>query len=227
MFSYYGSKSKIVHLYPPPKFNTVIEPFAGSARYALRHFRRDVILIDKYDKIIAVWKYLQSASENDVLTLPMLRAGESLNDHKSLADAERWFIGFHINGGSAMPKVTVKDFNMWTPVNRQYAARSLYKIRHWKFVQGEYDCLANIEATWFIDPPYFQGGEHYRHGTNKLDFTQIADYAQSRNGQVIVCENSSATWMPFMKLTKMHGSLKTTTEVWWTNETEPQQSVLF
>ena len=29
MFSYYGSKSKIVHLYPTPKFDKIIEPFAG------------------------------------------------------------------------------------------------------------------------------------------------------------------------------------------------------
>jgi site-specific DNA-adenine methylase len=33
MFSYYGSKSKIIDHYPAPKFNKIIEPFAGSARY--------------------------------------------------------------------------------------------------------------------------------------------------------------------------------------------------
>jgi len=33
MFSYYGSKSKIVDYYPPPKHKRIIEPFAGSARY--------------------------------------------------------------------------------------------------------------------------------------------------------------------------------------------------
>ena len=31
MFSYYGSKSKIVDYYPPPKHKKIIEPFAGSA----------------------------------------------------------------------------------------------------------------------------------------------------------------------------------------------------
>lgn len=38
MFSYYGSKSKIVNYYPPPKENIIIEPFAGSARYSLKYF---------------------------------------------------------------------------------------------------------------------------------------------------------------------------------------------
>lgn len=37
MFSYYGSKSKIVDLYQPPKFDKIIEPFAGSARYSLKY----------------------------------------------------------------------------------------------------------------------------------------------------------------------------------------------
>ena len=30
MFSYYGSKSKIAHLYPAPQYDRIIEPFAGS-----------------------------------------------------------------------------------------------------------------------------------------------------------------------------------------------------
>jgi site-specific DNA-adenine methylase len=35
MFSYYGSKSKIVKYYPCPAHDKIIEPFAGSARYSL------------------------------------------------------------------------------------------------------------------------------------------------------------------------------------------------
>ena len=52
MFSYYGSKSKVVDLYPRPKFDKIIEPFAGSARYALKYFDRDVLLVDKYEVIV-------------------------------------------------------------------------------------------------------------------------------------------------------------------------------
>ncbi len=42
MFSYYGSKSKIVKHYPPPEYDTIIEPFAGSARYALMYYNKNV-----------------------------------------------------------------------------------------------------------------------------------------------------------------------------------------
>ncbi len=54
MFSYYGSKSKVVDLYPSPKFGKIIEPFAGSARYSLKYFDRDVLLVDKWEVIIKI-----------------------------------------------------------------------------------------------------------------------------------------------------------------------------
>ena len=61
MFSYYGSKSKIVGYYPPPKYGKIIEPFAGSARYSLKYWQNDVLLVDKYPVIVEVWNYLKNA----------------------------------------------------------------------------------------------------------------------------------------------------------------------
>jgi len=66
MFSYYGSKSRIVDVYPPPKFDKVIEPFAGSARYALKYWQKEVLLVDKYDVITDIWTYLINATEKDI-----------------------------------------------------------------------------------------------------------------------------------------------------------------
>lgn len=37
MWSYYGSKTKLVDLYPPPKTDKIIEPFCGSAKYSLKY----------------------------------------------------------------------------------------------------------------------------------------------------------------------------------------------
>lgn len=62
MWSYYGSKSKVVHLYPRPEYGKIIEPFAGSARYSLRYFDRDVLLVDKYEVVVRIWKWLQHCS---------------------------------------------------------------------------------------------------------------------------------------------------------------------
>jgi len=78
MWSYYGSKSKVVDLYPTPKFDKIIEPFAGSARYSLKWFDRDILLVDKYDVVVNLWRWLQQCSENDILKLPELERGKSL-----------------------------------------------------------------------------------------------------------------------------------------------------
>ena len=49
-FAYYGSKYIRAPLYPRPRYDIIIEPFAGSACYATRrHNRRKVILVEKYE----------------------------------------------------------------------------------------------------------------------------------------------------------------------------------
>jgi site-specific DNA-adenine methylase len=65
VFSYYGSKTKLVHLYPPPKHDTIIEPFAGAAAYSLYgdHWQKQVILYDAYPKVAAVCAVLQPSTK--------------------------------------------------------------------------------------------------------------------------------------------------------------------
>ena len=107
MFSYYGSKSKIVDVYPPPKFDKIIEPFAGSARYSLKYFEKDIVLIDKYPVIIEVWNYLKNASEKDILKLPRLKRGEKFRDNKQLSEIEKKFYGFITQAGSTGERYSV------------------------------------------------------------------------------------------------------------------------
>ena len=46
-FGYYGGKWRdAVKHYPAPQFDIVMEPFAGSAGYALRYAERNVVLCD-------------------------------------------------------------------------------------------------------------------------------------------------------------------------------------
>jgi site-specific DNA-adenine methylase len=37
MFSYYGTKKRIVNKYPEPKYDKIIEPFCGAAQYSLKY----------------------------------------------------------------------------------------------------------------------------------------------------------------------------------------------
>ena len=215
MFSYYGSKSKIVGVYPPPKFDRIIEPFAGSARYALKYYKKDVLLIDKYDVITDIWTYLINATEKDILNLPKMVKGDNV-DNFNLTKAEKQLIGFCINGGSSRPKKTVQEYNTWETA-RIEISKNVEKIKHWQIVKDDYINLENIEATWFIDPPYMFGGEYYRHSTKNIDFNKLGEWCKSRNGQVIVCENTKADWLPFKPMVSMQGMMHKTTEAIWSN----------
>lgn len=218
MWSYYGSKSKIVSYYPAPTENKIIEPFAGSAQYSLKYWENDIILLDKYEVIIRLWKWLQQCSEKDILRLPRLKKGETTDSYNFDCIEEKWFIGMIITGGATQPKKTPSSWKIDLRPNTQnykieQAAKNIYKIKHWKILQGDYTDLLNENATWFIDPPYYIGGKYYVH--NKIDYKNLSDWSKNRIGQVIVCENSKADWLPFFPIVEMQGSKYRTTEVMW------------
>lgn len=215
MFSYYGSKSKIVDYYPPPKYGKIIEPFAGSARYSLKYWNRDILLVDKYEIIINVWRYLQDASEKDILSLPSVIKGQNIRT-MNLSEEERILIGFCIGRGNMMPMNVMGSFSDWE-LDKKRIAADLYKIKHWKIIQGSYSEIPNEPATWFIDPPYQYGGHKYRFSNKLIDFKQLRLFCENRMGQAIVCENTKANWMPFKPMIDMTGAQEKTTEAIWSN----------
>jgi len=228
MFSYYGSKSKVVDLYPSPKFGKIIEPFAGSARYSLKYFDRDVILVDKYEKLISIWLWLQKCSPSDILKLPAMKAGENTDNFNFDCPEAKWFMGFIIQGGVNAPRKTVSsvgNFGQAVETEKKRIASELHKIKHWKIMVGSYDEIQNQEATWFIDPPYQFGGEYYIKSNKHLNFDKLGEWCQSRSGQVIVCENTKATWLPFYPMRDMQGSQYKTTEAIWSNYRHDFQAV--
>ena len=217
MFSYYGSKSKLVGCYPYPKHDKIIEPFAGSARYSLKHFKKDVLLVDKYEVIVKIWHYLQEASEHDIMNLPEPKLGEKINRNDFDCIEQAWLMGFLVQQGVSTPMLTVSPFaekNIRT--QKKNIAGQLYKIKHWQIIQLDYEKIPNEEATWFIDPPYYKGGYKYKH--NKIDYKRLAEWCKTRNGQAIVCENDSASWLPFRQMAKLNGSVAITNEVIWSNQ---------
>lgn len=223
MWSYYGSKANIIHLYPPPKYGKVIEPFAGSARYALRYWDRDITIVDSYDVIIRIWQWLQKCSEGDIKKLPRIfKQSERIDDVKFDCDEAKLLMGFLFGKGAERPRKKIVDrITLHRPNYVNYhlkrIASHLQFIRHWKIVLGDYREIDNTEATWFIDPPYQHGGAAYVKSSRSINFPELAEWCRSRNGQIIVCENTKADWMEFKPLVKQRGSVKTTTESVWTN----------
>ena len=157
MWTYYGTKKKIAKYYPKPIYDKIIEPFCGAAQYSLYgdNWKKDVLLVDKYDVICGVWDYLISdkTTSERILSLPKMEQGDKVDDLKDVCQEEKWLIGFCINSASAMPKKTTAKFNSWER-HKQLIAENIFKVKHWNIKQGEYYNIDNDEATWFIDPPY-------------------------------------------------------------------------
>jgi hypothetical protein len=221
MWSYYGSKTNMVKHYPKPTTGKIIEPFAGAAKYSLFHFENDVELWDKYSDLITVWKYLQQASEKDVMNLPRVERGKTLNDY-DLSEGEKLFMGFVIAKGGQSPRLTPSPnatINRPNTINYtlKRVSKNLFKIKHWKINLGSYEQIENQHATYFIDPPYQFGGHVYVESNKNIDFNQLAEWCRTRNGQVIVCENMKADWLEFKPLGTQRTSTGWQQEAIWTN----------
>jgi hypothetical protein len=206
-FCFYGGKWRSAKRYPKPTHKTVIEPFAGSAGYSLRHPDRDVVLYDLDPTICGVWEYLIKSSSEEIARLPVEI------DHIDEVDAPqeaKWLIGFWLNKGGTTPKLTpsawmrsgIRPNSYWGEVIRARIASQVDSIRHWKIHCQSYNEIENEEATWFVDPPYFgKAGRCYRCKFN--DYNELAQWCRNRLGQVMVCERAGADWLPFEPFAKI------------------------
>lgn len=213
-FTFYGGKWRAAPHYPPPRYATIIEPFAGSAGYSMRYPDRKVILIERDPLIAATWRFLLRVTPGEILALPDIAAGQSVDDLRVCPEA-RLLIGWWLNGGSAQPKkrpgswmrrqvenggrgwATGGGQLSWSERVRHRIAEQLSQISHWTLIEGDYVDAPSVEATWFVDPPYQKAGKHYRFGSDCLDYTRLGRWCRSRRGQIIVCENVGADWLPF------------------------------
>ncbi len=221
MWNYYGSKTNIVKAYPRPTHNKIIEPFAGSARYSLKYFDRDVLLVDKYDVVIKIWKWLQKCSEGDILKLPKLKAGDRLEQINFDCEEARMFYGFICGFSIALPRKIVSPSVNHRPNKINFTikntASNLFKIKHWNIILGSYEDIENKTATWYIDPPYQVGGQFYKESNKNINFESLGNWCKSRDGQVIACEKIGATWLDFKPLITQITHNGAQDEVIWTN----------
>ncbi len=215
MFSYYGSKSKIAKFYPPPEYKTIVEPFAGAAFYSIRHINNveRIVLNDKSGLIFGIWNFLiNEATEKQILANRDFYIGQDIRNF-DLCQAHRDLIGFCINRGSASPANVVQKWSCQVASRPDWASTAHYRLTQiaeylplFKRIEPlnlSYEELDNIEATWFIDPPYQFGGQRYME--NKINYTHLAEWCKSRKGQIIVCENNKANWLRFYPLVTYRG----------------------
>jgi site-specific DNA-adenine methylase len=235
---YYGGKWRAAPRYPAPVYGTIVEPFAGAAGYALRYPDRDVVLVDTYPVVTAIWQWLINVSVDEVMAIPEVDAIDELPAW--VPQPARWLIGFQFGGADHHPRARLSTTyararrddptryaNLgWSARMRARIARQVPAIRHWHVVTGDYTQAPAATATWFIDPPYSTAGRHYPRGATAVDYTALADWCRTRMGQVIVCESAGATWLPFRPLYAARTAItasKPATELVWVHQTDVQE----
>lgn len=212
-FSYYGSKSKLAHLYPEPKVNLVVEPFAGAGCYSWLHRKnRQVWLNDLDARTHSIWSFLTDEDALDMLNyyLPdddtikpgMKVSGDVLPETDAscyqltgLREICRAEANQGTQGGKGVhDQITSMGAKCWK-VKRKLL-EVIPEVVDWHITNLNYTDMQNVYATWFIDPPYNNpAGKRYRQ--SNINYAELAAYCQSRRGQTIVCENAGATWLPF------------------------------
>lgn len=212
---YYGGKWRVAPRYPRPAFDTIVEPFAGAAGYSLRYYQRKIVLVEKYSVIAEMWRYLIAVKPSEVLAIPEV---EHVDDLPSWVPAGgRALVGFAMNAATVAPRKQLsagraklraagRVFEGWSEALRARVAGQVEHIRHWQVIEGSYETAPDIEATWFIDPPYQKAGVYYAHSADALDFAALGAWCQGRPGQVIVCENEGAAWLPFVRFREIKAS---------------------
>lgn len=206
MFYYYGAKNLLAKHYPIPKYNLIIEPFAGSAAYTCFHLYRNkdlkAILCDKDDSVAATWDFLLKCSENDILNFPTPKIGEYAFDFLIKTCTVS-------NASSKCKKMKYTErLNKVFQIQKKRLIKLLPIRDRIQFIHGDYQDLKNDHGTWFIDPPYqilkingsvFQNGDGYSKncGESSINFKDLKNYCLNRNGQIIVCEKEGANWLPF------------------------------
>jgi len=227
MFYYYGRKKQIAKYYPKPNFDTIVEPFAGSAAYSLYqdNWKKNVILIEKDPKVAAIWEWLiNKATVDEIKNLPDLKVGEKSSEFLHIVHAATK-MAFHFK----TIKVTPVLERNWE-ISRRVFAENLHKIKHWQIHNCDYSAAPDIEATWFIDPPYKgEPGLGYKFSSKMLDYNSLAEWALKRKGEIIFCEGEYGDYLPFRQLLELKGVAgKSSKEmIFYKTPIKPKQTKLF
>ena len=212
-FSYYGAKYTVAKHLGPPRLDTVIEPFAGSACYSTRWGVRKAKLYDVSEDICDLWDYLIHCSERDIRSIP--DAFESFEEIQALPRGASLLCRFWVAKGRAEPTSCISPWyrkyrnaracRVWGAAVKARIIQQKPMVSEWTVDCVSWERVPLVEAHWHIDPPY-NNAPGSRYPNSDLDFADLAEWCKGLPGHVDVCENDGATWLPFKPLCEVVSS---------------------
>lgn len=179
-----------------------------------------------------MWEYLIRTPKHELLALPL--DAKHVDEIPGPQEA-KWLFGYWFNVASVEPRNmasgwAISDKGRIRPngTTRSYAgaheaivrcAEQVDSIRHWKVYNKPHTEAPDIVADWFIDPPYnSEAGRLYTF--SDIDYPALGEWCKTRRGQVIVCENDGADWLPFASIGEHSNMGKTSKrdEAIWVND---------
>jgi site-specific DNA-adenine methylase len=224
-FKYFGSKNRLAGEYPKPLHDELREDFAGGAGFACNHYERQIVLADSDPRVARIWSFLIRASASDIMALPLLEPGQSI-DSLDISEDARLFMSCCVNTSPFRRTLTSwkngQNDGLWGRSWRERVAAQVEHIKHWEVHCRPYWESDNARCTRFVDPPYKALAENYSESRrNPIDYNHLATWCATRAGQVIVCEQSGADWLPFYYLGKagaVRGSKSCEEAVWYVED---------
>ena len=178
------------------------------------------ILLEKDRRVYDTWQRLLAMEPDEVLALPIPVVGERTSDFLFMTAACSNRIA-RTQEMTVTPRMPIVIERML----RQIAAVLPHIKGRVEVIKGDYTKAPNIDATWFVDPPYHVNGRAQSRGMGyaegcdsfALDYDVLGRWCRARRGQVIACEQDGASWLPFEHMRSARNSIgNTTTEVAWT-----------
>ena len=221
MFYYFGAKHANASKYQPPHHDLIVEPFAGAAGYACYWLEKGAaqraVLIEADQRVVETWNRILAQTPEQIMAWTTPTEGERTNDLCVIGSG----------GGGTLSNDTPNKVSSRQAANFPAIRRRIARMRatigdRIEITHGDYRDAPDIEATWFIDPPYQHQGHWYRHSSNAINYASLSTWVRSRRGQVIACESAPADWLPFRPLYSLNSLAGTDgTELVWESHPDP------
>ena len=208
LFKHFGSKWLSSKRLPPPEYDNIVEPFAGSAGYSLRHHTRQVLICESDPHLYSLWVWLVCyATETDIREMPInVPEGTDIRT-LGLGEGQALLLKHWQRTNNVGNCWTISPWGslpgQWTANTRARVAEEIGAVKHWDVARDGLEIIriCTKAVTWFVDPPYQY---NYQYKQPPIDYALLAARLRDARGQKIVCEavcpktGKVPDWLPFV-----------------------------